>query len=202
MKSEINLMEEVARINDLINIFVPRNKNFLNMINEARIPSNYEDLIRSMPIELKDLFFKQWGAKQSKKWHPEGNTLKHIIIVLRRAYRNFPDDPNLIMAALFHDLGKMDTYAINPKTGEPTAYGHEYKSTDYVDKFKEWISSFEDVNLEDVKYIVKNHMKVKPRTWDEMRPAKKEPIMSNPSFGKLMDFTNKLDGGGTDIDKD
>jgi hypothetical protein len=35
-----------------------------------------------------------------------------------------------------------------------------------------------------------------------MRPAKKEPIMSNPSFGKLMDFTNKLDGGGTDIDKD
>jgi hypothetical protein len=45
-------------------------------------------------------------------------------------------------------------------------------------------------------------MRVKPRTWDVMRDSKKEPIMSNPGFKKLMSFTDKLDGGGTKIEKD
>lgn len=179
-----------------------KHKKFLQMINEAKVPSNFGELIRSMPKELKELFFKQWHAKQSTKWHPEGNTLKHIIVVLKRAYHHYPNDPNMIMAALFHDLGKMDTYAINPKTNEPTAYGHEDRSTEYVDMFKDWIGSFDDVDIEEVKYIVKNHMKVKPRTWDVMRDSKKEPIMSNPAFNKLMGFTDKLDGGGTKIEKD
>ena len=158
-----------------------------------------QTLVRSLPSELKDILFKQWGAKQSPKWHPEGNTLKHILVVLRRAYHHYPDDPNMIMAALFHDLGKMDTYAINPKTNLPTAYGHENESTEYVEKFKDWIESIEGTDVEEIKYLVKNHMKVKPNTWDVMKDKKKEPIQSHPAFDKLMGFTNKLDGGGTDL---
>lgn len=158
-----------------------------------------QSLVRNLPKELKDILFKQWGAKQNPEWHPEGNTLKHILVVLRRAYHHYPDDPNMIMAALFHDLGKMDTYNINPKTGNPTAYGHENESTEYVEKFKDWIESFEGTDVEEIKYLVKNHMKVKPSTWDQMRDKKKEPISSHPAFNKLMGFTNKLDGGGTDL---
>jgi hypothetical protein len=103
------------------------------------------------------------------------------------------------MSALFHDLGKMDTYQINPKTGQPTAYGHEIKSSDYVEKFKNWIESFDGTDIDEIKYIVTNHMKVKPSTWDSMKDTKKEPISTNPAFEKLMGFTNKLDGGGTSI---
>ena len=186
----MNIQENIQRIKEVMGI-----------ISEEKIPVTPNELIKNLPTELKQLLFKQWGAKQSSKHHPEGNTLKHIIIVLKRAYHHYPDDPNMIMAALFHDLGKMDTYAINPKTGEPTAYGHENNSTEYVDKFRQWIEQFDGVNVDEVKYIVQNHMKVKPSTWDVMKDAKKEPIKSNPSFDKLMGFTNKLDGGGIMIEK-
>ncbi len=186
----MRLHEELRRINNLMRI-----------VNEEKIPNSPEKLIRTLPDDLRDLLFSQWKAKQSAKHHPEGNTLKHILVVLKRAYHHYPDDPNMIMAALFHDLGKLDTYAINPKTGEPTAYGHEDKSAEYVKQYSDWINSFDDANAEEVEYIVKNHMKIKPRTWDVMKDKKKEPIMSNPSFDKVVNFDKNLDGGGWNIEK-
>jgi hypothetical protein len=186
----MNLQENIQRIKEVITI-----------ICEGKLPVTPNELIKSLPEELKSLLFKQWGAKQNPKWHPEGNSLKHILVVIKRAYHHYPDDPNMIMAALFHDLGKMDTYAINPKTGEPTAYGHENKSTDYVEQFKDWILTFEGTDIEEIKYLVQNHMKVKPSTWDSMRDIKKEPISSHPAFDKLKGFTDKLDGGGYNIEK-
>jgi hypothetical protein len=165
------------------------------------IPSGPKTLIKSLPDDLKLLLFQQWNAKQNPLHHPEGNTFKHILIVLKRAYNNFPNDPNMILSALFHDLGKMDTYAVNPKTGQPTAHGHENKSIDYVHQFKDWIESIEGTDINTVKYIVKNHMKVKPNVWKDMRNKKKDPIRQDPDFQKLKDFTSKLDGGGINLDK-
>jgi hypothetical protein len=162
---------------------------------KKEIPNTPQELIRSMPTDLKKLFFDQWGAKQSTKWHPEGNSLKHIILVLRRAYNKYGDDPNMIMAALFHDLGKMDTYAINPKTGEPTAYGHDAKSADYVKQYADWILSYDGTNIDVIEYLVINHMKMKPSTWSVMKQAKKDPIEQNPAFDKLQGFET-IDIGG------
>jgi hypothetical protein len=164
-------------------------------MNKREIPSTPQELIRSMPADLKKLFFDQWGAKQTTKWHPEGNSLKHIILVVRRAYNKFGDDPNMIMAALFHDLGKMDTYAINPKTGEPTAYGHDAKSGEYVKQYADWILSFEGTNIDVIEYLVINHMKMKPSTWSVMKQTKKDPIEQNPAFDKLRGFET-IDIGG------
>ena len=178
---------------------IPIKESIRKVLREEKLHATPQELIKNLPKELKELLFKQWGAKQNPEWHPEGNTLKHIIVVIKRAYHHYPDDPNMVMAALFHDLGKIDTYKINPKTNQPTAYGHEDKSTDYVEKFKDWIESFEGMDVEEIKYLVKNHMKVKPSTWDQMKDKKKEPIMSHPAFDKLMGFTDKLDGGGTDL---
>jgi hypothetical protein len=180
----MNLNEQISRIQSMM------------YLNEDTLPQSYDKLIKTMPLELKELLFKQWNAKQNPKWHPEGNSLKHIIVVIQRAYRHYPDDPNMILAALFHDLGKLDTYAPHPKTGEPTAYGHEFEGEKYVDQFKDWVLSFDGTDIDEIKYIVKNHMKIKPRTWDTMRDTKKEPIQSHPSFEKLKGFTDKLDGGG------
>jgi hypothetical protein len=164
-------------------------------MNKREIPNTAQELIRSLPQDLKKLFFDQWGAKQSKKWHPEGNSLKHIILVIRRAYNKYGDDPNMIMAALFHDLAKMDTYAINPKTGEPTAYGHDSKSAEYVKQYADWIESFEGTNVDVIEYLVANHMKMKPSTWDVMKQPKKDPIEQNPAFDKLKGF-GTIDIGG------
>ena len=166
-----------------------------NMDNNT-FPKNHKELINMMPDSLKILFYTQWQAKQNPKWHMEGNTLKHIIIVLKRAFERYPNNPDIILAALFHDLGKLATYAINPKTGQPTAYGHEVKSGEYLEKYKDWVNSFEGVNFDKIKYLVLNHMVVKPSTWDNMRQQKKDPIEQNPSFDDLQNFTNYLDGGG------
>lgn len=164
-------------------------------------PDTIKKLYKSLPEDLKILLFKQWYAKQNPKWHPEGNTLKHIIIVLRRSYYFYGNDPNMILSALFHDLGKIDTYRINPKTGQPTAYGHEDKSVLYIKKYRNWIKSFEGVDINEVEYIVQNHMKIKSGIWENMRDNKKKPISDHPSFKKLLNFTNKLDGGGNEIIK-
>jgi len=188
MLYNMNLQEQIMRINEI-----------MKLTTESEFPLDTKKLIRELPEKLKELFFKQWNAKQNSKWHPEGNSLKHILVVIKRAYHHYPNDPNMIIAALFHDLGKLDTYAINPKTGEPTAYGHEDKSEQYVEEFRDWIQSFDGIDIDEIKYLVKNHMKVKPSTWDNMKDKKKEPIQSHPSFDKLIGFTNKLDGGGTEI---
>lgn len=174
----------------------------LLMEEKKLFPTTPKELFRQLPVELRQILVKQWGAKQNPEHHPEGNTLKHILVTIKRAYYHYPEDPNMILTALFHDLGKMDTYNINPKTGNPTAYGHEDKSELFVDKFSDWIDGYVDTNVDEVKFLVKNHMKVKPRTWDSMRKTKKEPIIGNPSFDKLMKFTNKIDGGGLKINNE
>lgn len=169
--------------------------------NKKEFPKSYKELYNELPVELKELLFKQWNAKQSPKWHPEGNSLKHILVVIKRAFHHYPDDPNMIITALFHDLGKMDAYGINPKTGQPTAYGHENRSEKYVEEFRDWIESYIGTDTDEIKYLVKNHMLIKPSIWDTMRDIKKEPISSHPSFEKLKGFTEKLDGGGIHINK-
>jgi len=152
------------------------------------------ELYDKTPLELKKILFNQWQAKQNPKWHPEGNTLKHIIVVTKRAIDKFPNDIDLILSAYFHDLGKMDTYEISPKSGQPTAYGHEKVSANLVDEFSSWIKSMGG-NLDKIRYIVQNHMKIKSSTWDMMKDSKKQVIMDSPYFSDLEKF-GSIDKGG------
>jgi HD superfamily phosphodiesterase len=71
---------------------------------------SFQSLYRSSPQELKQIIMDQWKAKQNPTYHPEGNTLKHIIVVTNRAFKNFPDNKDIQLAAYFHDLGKLATY--------------------------------------------------------------------------------------------
>jgi hypothetical protein len=155
---------------------------------------SFKDLYRISPPELKQIVIDQWKAKQNPTHHPEGNTLKHIIVVTNRAFRDFPDNKDIQLAAYFHDLGKLATYDINPKTGQPTAYGHEVESSKLIDEFSSFIKQ-QGANPEIVKYIVINHMKIKPSTWDVMKPTKKDPIINDPSYQDLEKF-GTIDKGG------
>jgi hypothetical protein len=155
---------------------------------------SFQNLYRSSPSELKQIIMDQWKAKQNPSHHPEGNTLKHIIVVTNRAFKNFPDNKDIQLAAYFHDLGKLATYDINPKTGQPTAYGHEEKSVELIDEFSNFVQQ-QGANPEIVKYIVKNHMKIKPNTWDVMKSSKKDPIVNNPHYQDIEKF-GTIDKGG------
>lgn len=159
--------------------------------------SSFRDLYNQAPIHLKKIIFDQWKAKQNPQYHPEGNTLKHIIVVTARAFKQFPNNSNVQLAAFFHDLGKLATYGLHPKTGQPTAYGHENESAKLVDQYKAWIRQ-QGAHPETVKFIVVNHMRVKPQTWQVMKQTKKDVLEKHPQFRDLIDFTT-IDRGGTNI---
>tara|TARA_B100000497_G_C7696081_1_gene425287 strand:- start:3385 stop:3699 length:315 start_codon:yes stop_codon:yes gene_type:complete len=97
------------------------------------------------------------------------------------------------MAALFHDLGKVDTFSYNEKTGQPTAYHHEKESCKYVFKFRNYIKAFGGDPLI-VYWIVKNHMVSKYIY--EMRPSKQNKLTTHPDFLNLIRFRYECDGGG------
>lgn len=159
--------------------------------------SKFRDLYDASPPELQKIVMDQRKAAQHPEWHPEGNTLKHIITVTNRAIKNHPDNMDVIMAAYFHDLGKLATFGTHPKTGHPTAYGHEKVSTELAENYSDFIREM-GADPENVKYIVASHMKVKPRTWDVMRQAKKDKISQHSSYEDLGRLA-KVDRGGLDL---
>jgi hypothetical protein len=157
---------------------------------------SFKDLVRLAPQDLKTVFFQQWQAPQNPQYHPEGNTLKHIAIVVNRALAKYPNNINIVLSAFFHDLGKFDALAFNVQ-GQPTAHGHEDLSVKLVDKYEDWIKQMGgDINI--IRYIVSNHMKMKPQVWDVMRSGKKEKINTDPNFKDLESFAT-IDRGGNAI---
>ena len=142
-------------------------------------------LIYSLPKEMKDRFFGLWNVPQNPNFHPEGNTLKHVVTVLKRAIAKYPDNINIIIAALFHDVGKDETLGYNEKTGQPTAYGHENVSAGLVREYSDWIRSV-GADPEVVYFIVSNHMRA--HKFNDMRQHKQDTLKSHPNFNDLMSF--------------
>lgn len=156
---------------------------------------NAKELIYSLPEDVKKRFFGLWGVPQRPDYHPEGNTLKHVIMVTKRALKYYPDNMNIVIAAIFHDIGKDETAGVNPKTGHPTAHGHEEVSASLVRKNPDWILQ-NGGDPEVVYFIVKNHMKA--HKMDQMRPSKQDELKNHPYFEDLMKF-EKLDKGGLEL---
>lgn len=154
--------------------------------------TNFKDLIKLAPKELQTIIWQQWKAPQNPKHHPEGNTLKHIAVVINRAIKEHPGDIDIILSALFHDLGKYHTLGF--KNDTPTAHGHEKISVKFVDEFADWIKQMGG-DVDKIRFIVSNHMKVKSNVWDVMKQTKKDVITKDPNFEPLQKFT-KLDKGG------
>lgn len=152
----------------------------------------FKELVRKAPDEIKFILFANKSVPQRKDKHPEGNVLKHIMIVTMRALEKYPNDMDIILAAFFHDLGKYATVDVNPKSGEPNALGHEDVSAEYVDKFSDWI--FDMGGRPDiVEDIVKNHMEFKILM--NMKRMKQTEFYGKKNFEKLKKFS-ELDRGG------
>ena len=173
-------------------IFITENQ--LGAIKEAFSQEylDFKKLFNSAPKELKDRFFKGWDIKQRADFHPEGNTLKHMMEVTKRAIKTYPNDIDMILAAFFHDIGKDAVYAINPKTGNPSAFGHEKVSADLVEKYASWIKGM-DGDVQRIKEIVASHMKIK--NLPKMTDKKAKELEQNPYFADFIKF-KFIDKGG------
>ena len=158
--------------------------------------TDFKSLFKKMPSDLQKRVYnlKNFGQRVDK--HPEGNVLKHTIMVVNRSIKE--DDIDIAIAAMFHDIGKDETAGIHPKKGHITHFGHEKVSASLVKKYKKFIESV-DGNAANVFYIVKNHMRYKQLS--DMRPAKQDKLKSFRAFDKLGKFS-KHDKGGLGENKE
>jgi hypothetical protein len=157
---------------------------------------DFKSLFKKMPSDLQKRVYnlKNFGQRVDK--HPEGNVLKHTIMVVNRSIKE--DDIDIAIAAMFHDIGKDETAGIHPKKGHITHFGHEKVSASLVKKYKKFIESVGG-NAANVFYIVKNHMRYKQLS--DMRPAKQDKLKSFRAFDKLGKFS-KHDKGGLGENKE
>ena len=148
--------------------------------------SSFEDFYTQAPEELKRYVDRCAQTPQSAKWHPEGDTKKHIRIVFNRAAQL--SNISLMLAAFFHDLGKADVTRKHPTNPAAwPAHGHELVSTRLVEKYRDWIESVGG-DYELVHYIVKEHMRAKQI--DKMRPVKRNEVISHPYYRYMLLFND------------
>lgn len=69
-----------------------------------------------------------WGVPQPPRWHPEIDTGKHMLLVMR-AVASLSHDTRVRFAALTHDLGKGTT----PPEQWPSHRGHEQRSAELLE---------------------------------------------------------------------
>ena len=136
---------------------------------------SFEEYINKLPKEIIERLKK---AEQNPKWHPEGNVYNHLKQVFNNAKLRGKD---FAIAAIFHDLGKLDTEVIN-QTGIHH-HGHDKESMKYLDKY---LHLFPFENKELIYELVKHHMRIE--NYPKMKRSKKEEFEKHPYFKYIKDF--------------
>lgn len=150
------------------------------------MPNTFQEFYELAPDEIKGYLDRCASTHQTKQWHPEGDCLTHIKVVFNRAKRT--GDINLMLAALFHDLGKADVTTKHPSIPDKwSAKMHELVSARLVKRHREWIEEMGG-DFDTVYYLVDQHMRIKKMS--EMRPSKQEIMKSHPNFKLLSRFTD------------
>jgi len=148
-------------------------------------PDTFEEFYESAPKEIKDYIDRCANTPQTLKWHPEGDVCRHTKIVFNRAKRT--GDINMMLAAIFHDLGKADvTKKSDTISDKWSAHGHEKISAHLVEKYSNWIEEMGGVP-EIVYYIVDQHMRIQQIS--KMRPAKQEKFRKDKYYKLVHQFS-------------
>jgi len=160
----------------------------LKYFGESNLRYNtFEDILKHLPDEVRHLLYGLKKLRERPDYHPEENAFEHVRIVTERLLKT--DDPDLVMAAIFHDIGKLAMNIGNSKEGWPTAPKHPEFGAEMVDKYRDWIWWF-GANPDNVKFLVKYHMKFH-HDLPKMRknhPIKRE-IESSSLYHKLELFS-------------
>lgn len=144
------------------------------------------DFIWSVPefVRLKD-------CKQNLRWHSEGNVDKHVIKVCENmitilkshySFKSVEAKTVLMIAALFHDIGKGTTTFFKEKDQNWHSYGHEIESERIT---REMLSDEDPFLIDSVCKLVRYHM--------EPMDIKK----SKNKIQKLFELAVKVYGGAT-----
>lgn len=146
--------------------------------------NSFDELLEIIPTTIKHKLEELKSMRERPDFHPEDSVFEHIGIVFNRLL--LTKDNDLIASALFHDIAKLDTMRINPKTGHPTSPGHDKKGVEILMENKEWVENLGG-NIKNISEICGQHMRIKQMS--NMRPHKQEAIRNLENFDKLEIFT-------------
>lgn len=113
---------------------LPRERVFLEFQKalKAQKPSTFLQVLRE--ANLLEVHFKEIeqliGSLQPAKYHPEGDSYQHTLLVVDKAAQ-LTQEVRVRFSALVHDLGK----GITPKEMYPHHYGHDEKGVKVVEEF-------------------------------------------------------------------
>lgn len=146
---------------------------------ETKKPSIFFNVLRS--ANVLDVHFKEIydliGSLQPEKYHPEGDSYNHTMIVVDKS-TELTNDTAIRFACLVHDLGK----GVTPKEMYPHHHGHDEKGIKLVENLGNRI------NVPNIwkaygKVASKEHMK--GGIFYKMTPAKKVQFIERVAKTKL-----------------
>ena len=150
--------------------------------------NTFDELYILLPHDVKLKLEGLKTLRENPQWHSESSCYEHIKIVVTRLIKT--GDIDLVLAGLFHDLGKLQCAKLNPKTGYPSTIGHENIGGELVFENRSFIKTLGG-NVDTVYDIVKNHMRI--QQYDNMRPHKKHEMEGLSVYKKLLIFTKADD---------
>ena len=137
--------------------------------------TKYIELHQIVDVFLPRLQF----VEQSEKHHPEGNVLNHTLQVVRHAFRE-SQSFELILAALFHDIGKVKDKLLHHEIGA------------------DWLCGLcSDKTI----WLVRNHMRIhKYLNGETKKLSKCSKLVNHPWFKDLV-MLSRWDAMGRDVGK-
>lgn len=166
-------------------------KNELNTLSKERVftefrkalasskPSKFFNILRR--ADVLDVHFKEIynliGSTQPEKYHPEGDSYNHTMIVVDHS-AELTNNLEIRFSALVHDLGK----GVTPKEMLPHHYCHDIKGVKIVEEFSNRIgipNSWKKCG----KIAAKEHMR--GGIFNKMTPAKQVDFITNVSKSML-----------------
>lgn len=149
-----------------------RNAERLKIISKERIQDEFVKILLSdhpiMGVQLLkqtgllEQFIPEFAPAYEMKqniYHDYCSVWQHTIKVVKHASEiDGVDKKVLMLGALFHDIGKINTYSV--KEGEVHFYNHEFESEKMAVEILKRLKFPNDV-INEVAFIVKNHMRFK-----------------------------------------
>ena len=184
------------------------NKEIFSKINEILLQSlkPSEDLERlivegNLDKYPFDKIKKLKNIDQNPKYHPEGDVLKHVFLVVDMAseYKKYASDEKVFMwAALLHDIGKLTT--TRTRKNRITSYNHDREGKDIAREFLNEVTNDEEFKRK-VSNLVRWHMQ--PLFYDKNLPFFQRQEMINDVEYKevaLLSLCDRLGRGNLDKD--
>lgn len=142
-------------------------------------PSIFFEILKK--ADVLDIHFKEIydliGSTQPEKYHPEGDSYVHTMMVVDKA-AELTKDLNIRFSALVHDLGK----GVTPKEMLPHHYGHDKKGVNLVESLGKGLK-IPNSWMKCGKVSAKEHML--GGNFNKMTPKKQVDFIERVSKSKL-----------------